>query len=112
MSEWTKERIEDLSDQLAEFAEIPFSDQVDAIVEIERLQAENETLRAEKRWIPVEERLPEIGKEVLVYFASSDRVEVASRRGSDGEFYSPSQQGYSWSNITHWQHLPSVEVLK
>lgn len=45
MSEWTKERIEDLSDQLAEFAEIPFSDQVDAIVEIERLQAENEKLR-------------------------------------------------------------------
>ena len=80
--------------------------------EIERLQAENETLRAEKRWILVEERLPEIGKEVLVYFASSDRVEVASRRGSDGEFYSPSQKGYSWSNITHWQPRPSVEVLK
>ncbi len=81
----------------------------DAIEELERLYAE-------RRWIPVEEELPEHGEEVLGWQTSNvgdhwwPGVFVCHRWDRDtehvnaGEWFS--EEGKLW-NVTHWQPLPS-----
>jgi hypothetical protein len=73
---------------------------------------------SEPNWIPVEERLPEIGAEVLVYCGDehwSCPVAVAYRHERRGDGWSDAA-GYGWSDaeegtslngrITHWMPLP------
>ena len=56
-------------------------------------------LEEKQRWIPVTERLPERGQEVLVYDGGVLKPEVHS--------YSFWHQDFSsWSRITHWLPLP------
>lgn len=49
----------------------------------------------ERRWIPVTERLPDIGKDVLIY---------SKEDGVDVDYYGGDMFGY-W-NVTHWMPLP------
>lgn len=58
-------------------------------------------LSHERRWIPVDERLPELGVDVLVLQRSGE-CEVAWRRGHDGNWSAYSALG----EITHWMPLP------
>lgn len=66
--------------------------------------ADLERLPAERRWIPVEERLPELGIEVLVYLIDSKLCVQAWRDTSDGEWASFDRLGI----ITHWMPLPPL----
>lgn len=49
----------------------------------------------ERRWIPVTERLPDIGKDVLIY---------SKEDGVDVDYYGGDMFGYC--NVTHWMPLP------
>ena len=79
--------------------------------EIEDLEYEVERLRAERRWIPVEERLPEEGIEVLVSVdENSDDCgyHVCLYRGGE---YVRSESGYIFG-VTHWMPLPEPPEVK
>jgi hypothetical protein len=73
----------------------------DARIENSGQAAELERLRDARRWIPVDERLPELGVDVLVLQRSGE-CEVAWRRGHDGNWSAYSALG----EITHWMPLP------
>ena len=76
----------------------------ESLDEIERLQARVQELEQERRWISVEERLPEMYEIVLVVSGGV----TSARRKID------IIRGYRWVDIdnielrgvTHWQHLP------
>lgn len=61
-----------------------------------------------ERWIPCSERLPNGGKDVIVYTkAWEEHIQIAHIQYdgilwelSDGEFY------FSMSDVTHWMPLP------
>lgn len=57
------------------------------------------------RWIPVTERLPELGEEVLVCLLGSSLPEVAWLNVYDGEW-----TAYSTvlGDVTHWMPLPPL----
>ena len=61
------------------------------IAELEAAIREQE----ERRWIPATERLPDIGKDVLIY---------SKEDGVDVDYYGGDMFGY-W-NVTHWMPLP------
>lgn len=67
-------------------------------------RAELKRLRAEKRWIPVKERLPDLDERVAVTIAGTRYRSVAWRYLDDG----------SWSfyctlgEPTHWMPLPPL----
>ena len=72
-----------------------------AISEIDRL-------REERRWIPVEERLPEVGSSVLVAWShEEDKNQAISQAWYDplGKFMS--LEDMEFPNVTHWQPLPA-----
>jgi hypothetical protein len=69
--------------------------------EIEQLKEEVERLKQAQRWIPVLERVPALGVDVLVLQRSGE-CEVAWRRGHDGNWSAYSALG----EITHWMPLP------
>jgi hypothetical protein len=75
----------------------------DARIENSGQAAEIERLNEAKRWIPVLDRVPELGVDVLV-LQRSGHCEVAWRHIDDGEWMSESVFG----EITHWMPLPEL----
>lgn len=70
-------------------------------------------------WIRVEERLPEIGEEVIVYCPGSERKPVTAlsrliRYEGATNFYWDNYYGGSFTHIqeavTHWQPLPNAPI--
>ena len=58
------------------------------------------------KWIPVTERLPEVGEFVLVASTTNPNLMIdLNRIGRDGYWF------YIAFGITHWMPLPSVEGL-
>lgn len=65
-------------------------------------------IREERRWIPVEERLPELDSEVLVAWSyEEDKEQVVSQawRNHLGKFVS--LEDIEFLGVTHWQPLPA-----
>lgn len=56
-------------------------------------------LEEKQRWIPVTERLPEYGQEVIVYSGNVLKPVVYGIHYWNKEFN-------SWAHITHWMPLP------
>lgn len=67
----------------------------------DNLRAELERLRAERRWIPVEERLPE--KDVPVLCIDSRGIQMVAWSGW-GEWCGPEIE----TELTHWMPLPPL----
>lgn len=87
--------------------------------EIEDLEEEIERLRAERRWIPVGERLPDIDPESMLLVCvqcedGSRSVDVArwrldaDGRPSWGDICGSNQTIYGWSNlvVVAWMPMP------
>lgn len=65
----------------------------------------NDAVEAIPRWIPVEERLPEDGKNVLIFVSTMSswwHVEVDWRTGNSWH----NNAETDWNKITHWMPLP------
>ena len=78
-----------------------------ALVEaIAELEAENARLKAERRWIPVSERLPEANKCVLIYDAGGNMtVDILVKSGGvETYFWLPKYR------ILFWMPLPEPPV--
>ena len=67
---------------------------------IESLEKENAALREAQRWIPVSERLPEDGIEVLVYESEDSSIYSACK-------WYDEWNGFPGERITHWMPLPA-----
>ncbi len=79
-------------------------------VEIDRLTAENAALREQLRWIPVSERLPEYGQDVLAYYgndAGDDYYGVAWINPADDDKWCAYPD-----NPTHWLPIPPIDKGK
>ena len=72
---------------------------------IEVLQKEVQRLRAERRWIPVSERLPKDGERVIAYFPEETESvgEATFRLTEENQWLT--EHG-SWFLVTHWMPLP------
>ena len=55
---------------------------------------------AEQRWIPVAERLPEQGQNVIVFSGGNLQPEVFA-------YHFWSEEYNSWKGVTHWMPLPN-----
>jgi hypothetical protein len=75
---------------------------LDAADRLECLTTEVQRLRAERRWIPVEERLPD--EDVPVLCIDSRGVQMVAWSGW-GEWYGPEIE----ADITHWMPLPPLQ---
>jgi dipeptidyl aminopeptidase/acylaminoacyl peptidase len=69
---------------------------------------EIEHLRAERQWIPVTERLPDVDATVLVAIEtpSGRHVSFLSRHRQDG-FWTHADGDIDEINVTHWMPLPA-----
>ena len=85
-------------------------DAADAIDELQdTVQAQDKALKwcadqLARRWIPVTERLPEIGERVLCY-CRANIYDVLKMR-SDGSWVYEISRAYMSSFVTHWMPLP------
>ncbi len=73
---------------------------------VESLEAENNRLREERRWVPVGERLPDDLRRVMVMAPSLYGAQVAwllNGKWYDGIGYPDDAIG---CRVTHWQPLP------
>ena len=75
---------------------------------IERLTAENAALREKQRWIPVTERMPEIGQKCLI---ANREIVVRGWLRPDGVWKTGVSSDELWSKFslhtpTHWMPLP------
>jgi hypothetical protein len=65
-------------------------------------------VEAERRWIPVDERLPQEGVNVLVALRIGDRLTVDTDRIYGGRWFAYGSRGYRGSGyVTHWMPLPN-----
>lgn len=77
----------------------------DALAEQQKRIAE---LEAQNRWIPVTERLPEVGRSVIAYNAPAKCAAEAVYKGG-GKFFQ-----FRWAarlqeqEVTHWMPLPEL----
>ena len=74
------------------------------IAYVESLELENLQLKEKIRWIPVEERLPEVGEFVLV----AEKKGGITESFVDFEDYE-TRDGIEWfgaDEVTHWMPLP------
>ena len=82
-------------------------------LEIQKLTARIAELEAERRWIPVSERLPEIGVRVLFYNNFIKNIHKGWYSGDEwvseiGVFYN----GDKLKRITHWMPLPKFPEVQ
>lgn len=73
---------------------------------VETLEADNARLREERRWIPVVERLPPFGADVLTLSFFSDGVPLVCigwHNGQEWMHYTGRGPGLP---VSHWQPLP------
>lgn len=73
----------------------------DALYEIALLRAEIDRLREERRWIPVEENLPE-----NIQIIATDGEEVSATSYYKGYGFESMNLDKLWFRPTHWQRLP------
>jgi hypothetical protein len=82
---------------------------VDAVSAIDLMdEAANEIERLRLRWIPVSERLPEDGENIVACFTILGEVGEATFNKRDGWFYN--EYG-AWA-ATHWMPLPEPPEVK
>ena len=82
---------------------------------VSRMAAEIERLREERRWISVEERVPETGEEVIVCVdghrgpAWSNRYQLVAFRGAVSEQWLQERHESAKPvvGVTHWMPLPA-----
>ena len=62
----------------------------------------------ERRWIPVEERLPQNYISVLVYIPTAEPLPMVHEAyiGDDGEWHSSVFYGIENEDVTHWMPMP------
>lgn len=62
----------------------------------------------ERRWIPVEERLPQNYISVLVYIPTAEPLPMVHEAyiGDDGEWHSSVFYGIENEDVTHWTTMP------
>ena len=90
-------RVEELEAELADERH-----RHDRYVDFELAEAEElRKLKEERRWIPVTERLPEQGQEVIVYDGGTLKPKVFCYLFWDKHFD-------SWARVTHWMPLPEA----
>jgi phage shock protein A len=75
---------------------------------IKELEQELTAIRERDRWIPVSEKLPEVGQEVEIFTTSMRRFIVIR----DGNYFEFCLQGtryaFHWQDdVTHWRPLPA-----
>ncbi len=99
--------------------------------EIEKLRGQNEQLREaaalvakesaellERRWIPVEERLPKYGVKVLAtdMYEEDDCIGIWTREeykdDADGCWYDDHGWWHASDDVTHWMSLPKAPEVK
>ena len=73
------------------------------VVTMAELQAEITRLREERRWIPVDEQLPDLSRVVLVY-STSNGIHRASLDSLGHQWLDEDEN--PGKKITHWQPLP------
>ncbi|GEM_PF-1906645 len=75
------------------------------LVENEQLQKELAALREANRWIPVEKKLPELNKIVLVFnhIGEVDMAYISDTLDWEGAFCD-----YTEASISHWRPLPEA----
>ena len=77
---------------------------------IAELEAENEKLKAERRWIPVEERLPKDNEYVLVYCSANGFYNIDCLY--DGSWLEAADYYEEDVIVTHWMPLPELPEVK
>lgn len=62
----------------------------------------------QRRWIPVEERLPQNYISVLVYIPTAEPLPMVHEAyiGDDGEWHSSIVYGVENEDVTHWMPMP------
>ena len=62
----------------------------------------------ERRWVPVEERLPQNYISVLVYIPTAEPLPMVHEAyiGDDGEWHSSVVYGVENEDVTHWMPMP------
>jgi hypothetical protein len=69
-----------------------------------KLETYIDELEAERRWIPVSERLPEVGEMVLIAYKISRKTYIArARMNKEGMF----RFTKNTKPVTHWMPLPN-----
>lgn len=80
------------------------------MISMEAKESENAALREQLRWIPVSERLPEYGQDVLAYYgndAGDDYYGVAWINPADDDKWCAYPD-----NPTHWLPIPPIDKGK
>jgi hypothetical protein len=98
-----------MSDRNYDFCDDPLNELVASDARIEEL--EDELAEAQSkilRWIPVSERLPKDGENIIAFFTILGEVGEATFNKRDGWFYT--EHG-AWA-ASHWMPLPEPPEVK